>query len=174
MPTARPAGSTVSFGAVIEILGINPFVRVSAQRARAIRPDSRRPLPVLVRINGEPRTEPWRINMMPMGNGDFYLYLHGDVRRASGTKVGDKVRVAVQFDAAYRNGPMHPMPSWFRGPLSKDKKAKAAWDALIPSRKKEILRYLVALKSPEARIRNVARSLQVLSGQKGRFMARAW
>ncbi|HEY5089900.1 MAG TPA: YdeI/OmpD-associated family protein [Polyangia bacterium] len=174
MPAARPVATTVSFSAVIEILGINPFVRVGAKRARAIRPDWRRALPVLVRINGEPRTKPWRINMMPMGNGDFYLYLHGDVRRASGTKVGDRVRVAVQFDAAYRNGPMHPMPTWFRGPLSKDAKAKSAWDALIPSRKKEILRYLAALKSPEARTRNVARALQVLSGRQGRFMARSW
>lgn len=166
--------STISFSATIEIVGINPFVRVGARRASALKPGWRRPLPVLVRINGEPRDKPWRINLMPMGTGEFYLYLHGDVRRASRTQVGDRVRVAVAFDAAYRNGPMHPMPSWFRAPLSENTPAKKAWTALPPSRRKEILRYLAALKSPEARARNVARALQVLSGQPGRFMARDW
>jgi len=48
------------------------------------------------------------------------------------------------------------------------------WEALIPSRKKEILRYFAPLKSPEARERNLERALYVLSGKKGRFMARAW
>lgn len=44
-------------------------------------------------------------------SGSFYLYLHGDVRKASTTKVGDRVHVEVSFDAEYRNGPMHPMPA---------------------------------------------------------------
>jgi lipid A disaccharide synthetase len=47
-------------------------------------------------------------------------------------------------------------------------------DVLIPSRKKEILRYFSWLKSPEARARNVARAIHVLSGHKARFMGRAW
>jgi hypothetical protein len=112
--------------------------------------------------------------MMPVGNGDFYLYLHGDVRRASSTKVGDTVRVEIEFDAAYRGGPTGRMPAWFRTPLFRIPAAKAAWSALTPSRQKEILRYLTALKSAEARARNVERALRVLSGTKERFMARSW
>ena len=166
--------SKTTFLALIRVFNGNPFIYVSAARARAIKPDWRRPLPVLVRINGEPEATPWRINMMPIGTGAFYLYLHGDVRRASKTKVGDTVRVAIAFDAAYRNGPMHPMPPWFRGPLSRNAKAKKGWEALIPSRKKEILRYFSWLKSDDARARNVAKALGVLSGKKGRFMARDW
>ena len=163
-----------SFLATITLFNGNPFVPVSAARATVIKPEWRKPLPVLVRINGEPKEKAWRINMMPIGNGDFYLYLHGDVRRASNTRVGDKVRVEIQFDAAYRNGPMHPMPSWFRLPLSRNTRAKRGWDALIPSRKKEILRYFSWLKSSEARSRNVSRALHVLAGKGGRFMGRAW
>ncbi|MGB7212395.1 MAG: YdeI/OmpD-associated family protein [Gemmatimonadales bacterium] len=164
----------ISFKAVIEILGVNPYVQVSAARARRIRPGWRKPLPVLVRINGHPKAKPWRINLMPQGTGAFYLYLHGEVRRASGTKVGDRVAVEVSFDAAYRGGPMHPMPLWFRTPLARNLKAAKAWKALSPSRQKEILRYLMALKSDEARHRNVARAIHVLSGAKERFMARSW
>src|SRR6266704_3203738 len=86
--------TTSSFAAVIKIRDINPFILVSALRANAIKPGWRKPLPVLVRINGKP-AKPWRINLMPVGDGSFYLYLHGDVRKASSTKVGEVVTVEL-------------------------------------------------------------------------------
>lgn len=165
--------ATLRFNSVMKIYNGNPYILISAARATALKKGWRKPLPVLVRINGQPK-EAWRINMMPIGDGNFYLYLHGHVRKASNTKVGDKVEVEVAFDSAYRNGPMHPMPSWFRAPLSKNTQAKKAWDALTPSRKKEILRYFSWLKSKEARSRNVTQALHVLSGSERRFMARSW
>jgi len=152
---------------------LNPYVLVSAKRARALKQGWRRPMPVLVQIDGKPQP-PWRVNMMPRGDGSFYLYLQGTVRKASHTSVGDTVSVTLVFDAGYRSGPLHPTPSWLRVPLSKNRKARAAWVALTPSRKKEILRYLAALRSPEARDRNLARLLHVLSGHKARYMARTW
>ena len=164
---------TTGFTAVIKIRGGNPFILVSASRANAIKPGWRKPLPVLVRINGKPANA-WRINMMPVGNGSFYLYLHGDIRKASGTAVGDRVRVEIDFDASYRNGPQHPMPKWFKQALAGNPQAMKNWKALIPSRKKEILRYFSRLNSPDARARNLAKALRVLSGESGRFMGRAW
>ena len=47
---------------------------------------------------------------MPSGTGDFYLYLHGEMRRESQTRVGDVVRLSIEFDHDYRNGPQHRMP----------------------------------------------------------------
>jgi hypothetical protein len=166
--------AVLRFRSVIKIRDrINPYILVSAARAKSLKPAWRKPLPVLVRINGRP-VVPWRINMMPVSDGSFYLYLHGDVRKASGTKAGDRVRVEVGFDAKYRNGPQHPMPSWFKAALGKSPRALKNWEALIPSRKKEILRYFARLKSQEARERNLERALHVLSGRKERFMGRAW
>ena len=78
------------FTSVIKIRDGNPYILVGTVRAQAIKPGWRKPLPVLVRLNGKP-AEPWRINMMPVGDGSFYLYLHGDVRKASSTKVNDQV-----------------------------------------------------------------------------------
>jgi hypothetical protein len=96
------------------------------------------------------------------------------MRKASATKVGDRVRVEIEFDAAYRNGPQHPMPKSFRQALDGNPQAKKNWTALIPSRKKEILRHLARLVSVNVRIRNEAQALHVLAGQSGRFMGRAW
>lgn len=151
----------------------NPYVHVDKKQAQELMSDWKKPMPVLVQINGAP-TPPWRINMMPIGDGDYYLYLHGDVRRVSNTKVGDTVTVDLEFDKDYKNGPMHPMPDWFQNALDENKKAKENWDMLIPSRKKEILRYFSWLKSDEARERNIKKAIFVLSGNEGRFMARTW
>jgi hypothetical protein len=130
-------------------------------------------MPVLVKINNKPDV-PWRINMMPVGDGNYYLYLHGHIRKASNTKVGDSVNVNITFDSNYKSGPMHPMQDWFRKPLEKNLKAKENWKNLTPSRKKEILRYFSWIKSEEAKNRNVERVLNVLSGKSGRFMAQSW
>jgi hypothetical protein len=163
----------IAFRAVIEIRGINPFVRVDSTKAEALKPGWRRPLPVLVRINGKPAV-PWRVNMMPTGDGDFYLYLHDSVRKESGTVLGDWVRVEIDFDVSYRNGPQHDMPQWFEEALNGNPRAGRSWAALTPSRKKEILRYFSQLVSAEARARNLAKAIFVLSGEEGRFMARDW
>jgi hypothetical protein len=163
----------MEFRAEIRINGVNPYVLVTKRRAQTLKRGWRRPMPVLVQVNGKPDA-PWRINMMPNCDGSFHLYLHGDVRKAARAKVGDRVTVRLHFDANYRGGPVHPVPSWFRPALSRHIKVKAAWDALPPSRKKEILRYFSWLKSAETRRRNIARAVAVLSGEKGRFMGRDW
>jgi hypothetical protein len=161
------------FKAVMKIREGNPYIPMSKARVARIKPEWKRPLPVLVRIDGKP-AKAWRINMMPAGDGTFYLYLHGDVRKSSGTAVGDRVEVEVRFDEAYRNGPQHPMPAWFASALRKNPEALKAWKSLPPSRRKEVLRYFSWLKSEAARARNLEKALHVLSGGPGRFMARAW
>ncbi len=161
------------FSSLMKIRDGNPYVDISKDRVQEIKANWRKPLPVLIRINGKP-DKAWKINMMPQGNGGFYLYLHGDVRKASNTKVGDKVEVEIVFDQKYKSGPMHPMPSWFNTALNHNPTAKKNWDKLIPSRQKEILRYFSWLKTPETKERNLQRAMRVLSGKPARFMARSW
>ncbi|MBV9886457.1 MAG: DUF1905 domain-containing protein [Acidobacteria bacterium] len=172
--TNRKTTRVERFSGIIEIRGINPYINVKAAIMVRLKAGWRKPMPVLVRINGQP-TPPWRINLMPRGAGDFYLYLHGNVRKASGTRVGDRVRVELRFDDSYRAGAAgYKMPAWFDAALRSKRQAKAAWNALVSSRKKEVLRYFAGLKSAEARERNLRRVMEVLSGKKARFMARTW
>lgn len=161
------------FAQIIEIRDGNPYVLVSKDQAEQLKSDWHKPMPVMIQVNGKPGS-PWHINMMPAGDGSFYLYLHGDVRKASDTKVGDLVTVDVEFDTKYRNGPMHPMPDWFDKALKSHPTAKENWDKLTPSRQKEILRYFSWLKSDEAKQRNLEKVTSILSGESGRFMARDW
>lgn len=164
---------SVRFVARVARRGVNPFVRVSRRQARALHPGWRRPLPVTVRLAGSSATA-WRVNLMPVGDESFYLYLNGAMRRTARIAVGDRVAVEIEFDPAYRGGPLRPVPRWFTQAIGQRPNAAAHWAALPPSRKKELVRYLVQLKSAEARARNLARALRVLSGARGRFMGREW
>jgi Domain of unknown function (DUF1905)/Bacteriocin-protection, YdeI or OmpD-Associated len=165
--------STLRFRSLIKLANINPYVLVSAKRATRLQKGWRKPLPVRVRVNGQPEN-PWRINLMPVGDGSFYLYLHGEVRKASNTKVNDTVTVELEFDDEYRSGPAHPMTVWFSQALNRNRKARQAWSKLIPSRQKEILRYFSHLKTPAAQAPNLKRAMHALSGAKQRFMGRSW
>jgi hypothetical protein len=156
----------------IELEGMNPFVRISSARAGRLKFGWRKPMPVLIRINGAPE-RPWRIHMMPKADGSFYLYLHGKVREASGSAVGDRVSVEIAFDEGYRPGPAR-MPAFLGAALKANPRALAGYRALPPSRKKELVRHFARLKSEAARARNLEAALRVLSGISGRFMARDW
>lgn len=165
--------SYLEFTVTIQIQGVNPYVLVGQTQAQSLKPGWRKPMPVVVQINGQP-TPPWHINMMPRGDGSYYLYLHGNVRNASQTQVGDTVEVKVQFDTSYKEGPTHPIPEWFAKALSQNQAATDAWNALIPSRQKEIVRSFARLKSDAAKQRNLTQAMYVLSGNAGRFMGRDW
>ena len=162
----------LTFQGTIEIIGVNPYILVSAEQAGQLKASWRGPLPVLVQVNGEPNP-PWHINMMPRMDGDYYLYLAGMVRKASDTKVGDIVQVALEFDENYRGGP-DELPDWFAAALAAHEAAQANWAELSPSRQKEVVRYLTNLKSDEARERNLAKVMEMLGGTSGRFMGRDW
>lgn len=163
----------MKFKAKIRLKGINPYVMVSAARTRCLQPGWKRPMPVLVQVNAKPDPA-WQVNMMPAGDGSFYLYLDGVIRRASGTDVGDMVTVSIAFNDAYRGGPQHDMLPEFASRLDGNPLAKSRWDGLPPSLKKEVVRYLADLKSDAARRRNVERAIRVLGGAKERFLARDW
>jgi hypothetical protein len=165
--------TTLRFRSRIEIEKINPYVLVRADQAARLMKNWRKPMPVCIQVNGKPDTQ-WRTNLMPAGDGDYRLYLHGHVRKASGTSVGDMVSLTLQFDGEYKGGPAHPMPSWFGDELDRNPGAKKGWHSLTPSRQKEVLRYFAGLKSPQAQLRNVQKALYVLAGGKARFMARQW
>ena len=112
--------------------------------------------------------------MMPIGDGSFCLYLNGNVRKASGTGVGDRVEVEVRFDAKYRSGAAHPMPVWFQTALRKSTGKKKLGSADSEPKERNFSLSCIAEVSGDPRARNLARALQMLSGKPERFMARSW
>jgi hypothetical protein len=169
----RISMARVRFRERIKIKGINPYVLVSHERANVIRQSWRGAMPVTVRLNQQPELGT-KTNLIPKGDGSFYLYLNTIMRKAASVGVGDEVVIQLEADPDYRAGPAHPLPRQFNEALKRSTEARRRWRALPPSRQKEILRYFATLKTSGALERNVAKAVGVLLGEKARFMAREW
>lgn len=139
------------FREIIRIIGVNPYVSVPLRVSRSF--NKKGYIPVAVKINGHD----FPATLVPVGSGRHRLYLHGEMRKKAQAQVGDSVTVFVKLDKV----PRMPLMS---KPLAQVMKAqdRKVWDGLIPSRKKEILRYLGRLKSKDALNRNLERVLKYL------------
>ena len=161
------------FSAVIVLVrsagpkAINPCVLVPAVIVVALRRESGRnqSLPVRGTLQGKP----FKANVVRY-LGAWRLYLNGTMRKAAGVDTGDRVSVALRHDPVPRR---EPVPAPFAAALAQDRKAKAAFDALAPSRRKEILRYLGKLKREDSLRWNVAKVLEYLRGT-GRGAPPVW
>jgi hypothetical protein len=152
-----PKSSLCRFSARIEILGINPFVFVPERHLRTLLQAAGRdrgPIAVRLLLAGVQ----FRQNLLK-SHGAWRLYLNTPMRKALGKDVGDRIQLQLQFDAA---PPKEAANAALVQALRDSAVAKAAFQGLAPSRKKEIWRYLNALKSEEARARNVQKVVQWL------------
>lgn len=141
-----------SFASKVFLLGINPCIDVPVKAMAALFEESGRkkaPLPVHGTLNGKD----FRQTVVKF-RGKWRLYLNALMRQSSGVKAGDRVRIEIEFNPEPRVEPMNAALSLA---LSRNGKARAAFERLPPSHKKGYNRYLNSLKSTEALGRNVAR-----------------
>lgn len=146
------------FSAKIANIGVNPYVLVppavrSALFAAAGR--KRGPLAVKGTLDGHA----FRQNLVRY-KGRWRLYLNTPMRKAAGKGVGDTASFELAFDASPPREKMHPKLARALGEAN----LKSAFDALAPSRRKEILRYLNRLKSTAALERALTSVLAHLAG----------
>lgn len=163
----------------VKIAGINPYVDVPERVVNALGGGTK--AAVLVKISGigpvkaevsePPKNKKlvkdaerlkaigrlasggwFRSTLVPLRSDPTRLYLDSWMRETAGVDVGDRVRVTLKPDRGSRE---IPMPVMLRKAMNSNAKAKAAWEALAPSRRREILKYLNFLKTQEALERNV-------------------
>lgn len=156
----------IAFSAKIKIIGINPYVLLPDLVLDEIfvqANKNRGPIPVKV-FFGESEF----LQNLVKYSGKWRLYLNGDMRRAAGKDVGDTVEIQIEFDDEER---ITPMPLKLKIALENNQKAKAVFEKLSASRRKEIMRYINNLKSVESVDRNILRAVQFLLGN-ARFVGR--
>jgi Bacteriocin-protection, YdeI or OmpD-Associated/Domain of unknown function (DUF1905) len=156
----------VRFSALIEIIGVNPFVLIPPADLEEIfrqAGKSKGTIQVKGYLNGKPF-----IQTLVKFAGQWRLYLNMPMRRSTNRTVGDPVEVSMEFDPAPRFPDFHPK---LLVALNHYPEAKAIFDQLPPSRQKEIVRYIAHLKSEESVDRNVPKAIDFLLG-KIRFVGR--
>lgn len=141
-----------TFSAPIHKTALNPYVDIPMRVSRAL--GRRGYIPVKGRIN----RFAFRATLVPVGEGRHRLFVNGTMRRSTGVGVGDRVRITLEIDNAPRDLPV-PID------LARGLRDAGAWNAFRrakPSDRKDILVYHTALKTAEARQRNVQRVLEHL------------
>jgi hypothetical protein len=110
--------------------------------------------PVRATINGHSfRTTVTRMR------GEFLLGLNREVRESAGAEAGDNVEVAIELDTAPREV---DVPEALANALADDPAARATFDALSFTHRKEYARWVAEAKRAETRNRRVAKTLEEL------------
>ena len=159
-------GLGTAFTAELAIIDGNPFVAVPSAVLNELFDEAGRskgPIPVRGTINGRPFQQ-----TLVRFRGAWRLYVNMAMLDDSPRRIGELIEVAVSFDPGDRGIEPHPK---LLAMLDANREARNVFDALAPSRQKEIVRYIDGLKSEESVDRNVRRARNFLLG-KGRFVGR--
>ncbi|GAA4238703.1 hypothetical protein GCM10022254_55740 [Actinomadura meridiana] len=110
--------------------------------------------PVTITINGHS----WKSRVAIM-RGRHLLGLSKANRAAAGVEIGEEVEVELELDTEPR---VVVEPPDFARALDADPTARAAYDALTHSRKREHVRAIESAKKPETRQRRIEKALTTL------------
>ena len=155
-----------TFKAVIELIGINPFVFVPEKILANVLQEAGKekgPIPIKGSIN----KNPYRQTLVKYA-GHWRLYINTLMLKESPKRIGETVTISIEFDPADRKLNMHPE---LGKALAKNKTAKENFSKLPASRQQEIIRYISNLKTAESVERNITRAINFLSGN-GSFVGR--
>jgi hypothetical protein len=112
--------------------------------------------PVIITVNGHT----WKSRVAIM-RGRYLLGLSNANRRAAGLSIGEEVEVELQLDAEPR---VVVEPEDFARALDADPAARAAYDRLAHSHKREHVLAIDSAKRAETRRRRIAEALEKLRG----------
>lgn len=151
---------TCHFRASIRKERLNPYVDVPEAVSRAFAPFARAGR---IAFEGTLNGVAVRGALVPAGRGRHRLYVNGGMRAAAGVGVGD----TVAFDLrAVRPEGIRP-PADLAVALGRLRGARAAFDALSTSHRRELIRYLDDARTPGSRARRVRSALDHVLGRRG-------
>jgi hypothetical protein len=101
----------------------------------------------------------FRSSLSPMG-GCHVLPVNREMREGSGTRAGDVVEIVLERDGAPRTV---EEPDDLRAALDARPGARARWEALSYTHRKEYARHVEEAKKPETRARRLEKVLSALA-----------
>jgi hypothetical protein len=103
-------------------------------------------------------------SLMPRGDGTHSMMVGKELQAGAKAKPGEKVKVSIQLDESER---VVEVPLELQRELKKDRAARAAFEALAYSHKKEYSEWIGTAKKPETKAARVLKALGLLkSGVK--------
>ncbi|HEX8148168.1 MAG TPA: YdeI/OmpD-associated family protein [Pyrinomonadaceae bacterium] len=116
-------------------------------------------VPVRGTLNGAP----FRSSVFRMGGDCHFMVVNRKLREASGVSGGETVPVVLERDTETRT--VAP-PADFARALEGSKEARAVWDKLSYTHRREHVEHIEEAKKPETRRRRIEKSVALLAAGK--------
>ena len=146
---------SIELTTVLQSRGPAAAVVLTDEEVAAIGEGAKR-FPVRATVNGYT----WRTSVARM-RGEFLVGLNREVRTAAGVQAGDTVAAALELDTEPREV---DVPDALAEALAGDEAARAAFEELAFTHRKEYARWIADAKRDETRRRRVAKALEMLRG----------
>ncbi len=153
------------FRATVKKQGPNPYVDVPDRVSRALASHARAGR---IGFEGTLSGAPIRGSLVPVGAGRHRLFVNGGMRAASGVRAGDKATFVIR---ATRPGEV-PLPRDVAAALARRRGARAAFEKLSPSHRRELLRYVDDARTKETRARRIEKAAAHALGEGSREASR--
>lgn len=118
--------------------------------------------PVKGTINGAA----YRSSVFPMGDGRHVMMVKKALQAAAGADQGERVKVVMEPDRAARKV---TVPKDFKAALGKNGRAKAFFEGLAASYRKDYVDWITGAKRPETRARRIKQAVGMLAAGKKRM-----
>jgi hypothetical protein len=115
-----------------------------------------------VAVKGTINGFPYRTNIQPM-DGRHLLTFNKQLQAGSNAKAGDTVSVVMERDTDER---VVEVPGELAKAFRKDKEAKALWDKLAYTHRKEFAQWISGAKQVETRERRAAKAIDMIRMKK--------
>ncbi|GGX29350.1 YdeI/OmpD-associated family protein [Aquimarina muelleri] len=155
-----------SFNAIIEIIGINPYVQVPKSILSKIFIQAGKDKG-FISIKGTVNKLAYQQTLVKY-SGLWRLYINTTMLKNSPKRIGETIEVTIEYDPSDRTIAPHPK---LIAALNQNKEAKRKFEQITPSLRKEIVRYISYLKTEESIDKNIVRAVNFLLG-KERFVGR--
>ena len=115
------------------------------------------------RVRGTLAGTAYRSSLAAMGGGRLLLGVHKATVESAGVDVGDTVTITMRLDSEPRANDI--VPAELERRLRRSKRARAAWDALAPSHRREWIGSINDAKKQETRERQADAAIDALTGR---------
>ena len=153
-----PPDTVIRFSAIIEKVGVNPYVRVPARVTRYF--GKRGNVAVVVHLEGGRVAS----TLVPVGGGVHRLYINRAMLRCTESRVGGRVSLGLDHDRTDR---VLEIPESLNAAIRACPPTVARWASFTRSKRHEIIRYIRSSKAEGTRDRNIRKLMRILEEPTG-------
>ena len=131
------------------------YITISSSQADQLMPGTRTTFRVKGKIDKHTIKQ---VALLPMGEGDFIIPVNGEMRKAIGKVVGEKVKVSIEIDKSD-----FIFSEDFLVCLEDEPKALETFKKQPPSHQKYFSKWIESAKTTETKTKRIAQSIQGLA-----------